>query len=299
MNTGETVRKIRLIKGLSQKQVYSGIISRSFANRFESGENDIQAGKLFQILDNLAISPNEFQYISNDYQLSPIDSMLAEAGHLYEAQSFSALAHWLHKHQDSNNIQVQIVAGFVELLLVLFGHLNFSLTKNIRVFISHLLGQKNWTLQEIKRVDMLVPVISAHKEFKIKVSTVTARMEKNCAEYLPKYEDKFQISGILINYYGVVLQTYLNNRDYTAAYDFREKFVNLNESLFDWDARVHRQLWLAVWELYFGDFTFGKKTLDRIINFKKIFNTKFDLNIDSVTQVRVKEAQKYRKSVKK
>ncbi|MFT8461518.1 MAG: hypothetical protein ABF670_07465 [Liquorilactobacillus ghanensis] len=44
---GITVRKIRLIKGMAQKQVYAGIISRSFANRFESGENDILSEKLF------------------------------------------------------------------------------------------------------------------------------------------------------------------------------------------------------------------------------------------------------------
>ena len=66
---GVTTRKIRLIKGLSQKQVYGGIISRSFANRFESGTNDIQASKFLKILDNLAISPTEFQYINNNYEL--------------------------------------------------------------------------------------------------------------------------------------------------------------------------------------------------------------------------------------
>lgn len=57
---GPTIKKIRMIKGLSQKQVYANIISRSFANRLESGTNDIQAEKFLLILDNLGISPSEF-----------------------------------------------------------------------------------------------------------------------------------------------------------------------------------------------------------------------------------------------
>ncbi len=42
-NIGQTVQQIRKIKGFTQSEVYSGIISRSFAFRFENGESDISA----------------------------------------------------------------------------------------------------------------------------------------------------------------------------------------------------------------------------------------------------------------
>ncbi|QHM43523.1 hypothetical protein C7M38_01650 [Lactiplantibacillus plantarum] len=69
-NIGETIHQIRLSKGLTQQEVYSGIISRSFASRFESGANDIGASKLFAILDNLAISADELRFIHQNYQPS-------------------------------------------------------------------------------------------------------------------------------------------------------------------------------------------------------------------------------------
>lgn len=295
---GVTTRKIRLIKGLSQKQVYAGVISRSFANRFESGANDIQASKFLKILDNLAISPTEFQYINNNYELSQIDQMLTKVNYLYNTHAFSSLAHWLQQHKNSTNGQVRITAGYVELLLATYDYREFPLSKNIQLLMYHLLSEKNWTVQEIRIVSMLVPVIATHKQFKVKISTITKRMEQNCIHYLTKYSDPFQINNELVNYYGVVFQNYLNSKSYTNAFAMKEKFINLGEKPLDWDARVAQQLWLAVWELYFGNFKSGKLILEKIIDFKKIFKTKFDLNIEAITKVRLQDSQKYRNSKK-
>lgn len=298
VKVGVTTRKIRLIKGLSQKQVYGGIISRSFANRFENGTNDIQAGKFLKILDNLAISPTEFQYINNNYEPSKIDQMLAEVSYLYSVHAFSSLAHWLQQHKSSENEQVQIVAGFAELMLTTYGYRKFPLSKNIHMLVYHLISEKNWTVQEIRIVSMLVPVIATHEQFKIEISTITERMEQNCSHYLTKYSDPFQINDELVNYYGVAFQNYLNSKAYIKACAMREKFISLDEKLFDWDTRISQQLWLAVWELYFGDFKSGKQTLEKIIDFKKIFKEKFALNIEAITKVRVQDSQKYRNSKK-
>ena len=298
VKVGVTTRKIRLMKGLSQKQVYGGIISRSFANRFENGTNDIQAGKFLKILDNLAISPTEFQYINNNYEPSKIDQMLAEVSYLYSVHAFSSLAHWLQQHKSSENEQVQIVAGFAELMLTTYGYRKFPLSKNIHMLVYHLISEKNWTVQEIRIVSMLVPVIATHEQFKIEISTITERMEQNCSHYLTKYSDPFQINDELVNYYGVVFQNYLNSKAYIKACAMREKFISLDEKLFDWDTRISQQLWLAVWELYFRDFKSGKQTLEKIIDFKKIFKEKFALNIEAITKVRVQDSQKYRNSKK-
>lgn len=276
---GVTIRKIRLIKGLSQKQVYAGIISRSFANRFESGTNDIQASKFLQILNNLAISPTEFQYINNNYELPKVEQMLTEVNYLYNTHAFTLLAQWLRQHKNNKNEQVQIVAGYVELLLATYSYREFPLSKNIQMLMHHLLNKKNWTIQEIRLISMLVPVIATHKQFKI--STITERVEQNYSHYLTKYSDPFKISNELVNYYGVVLQSHLNTKSYAQAYAIRDKFTNLDEKVFDWDARITKQLWLAVWELYFGDFNSGKHELEEIIDFKHIFKTRFDLNIVS------------------
>lgn len=290
---GQTIREIRAIKGLSQKQVYAGIVSRSFANRFENGANDIQAEKFLKILDNLGISPSEFQYINNDYQLSPIEQMLAKINYLYDTHAFQTLATWLQQHKTNHNLQIQIVIGYAEVLLSAYSYHQFSLSKNMRLIVQHLLNEKSWTLQEIKMVNILIPIIATHKQFKISIEAITRRVEQNYQLYLTKYADPFRIYNELLNYYGVVFQNYLNIKDYKAAYDFKSKFL-LDENLLDWNARVTQQLWLAIWELYFGSYNNGKSTLEKIIDFKKIFPTSFALNINAIVDIRLKDALTYR-----
>ncbi|MCF7523150.1 hypothetical protein L3X07_06975 [Levilactobacillus brevis] len=38
---GRTLKQIRLAKGFTQKEIYQGIVSRSFAIRLESGQHDL------------------------------------------------------------------------------------------------------------------------------------------------------------------------------------------------------------------------------------------------------------------
>lgn len=112
---GETIHQIRLTKGLTQKEVYSGIISRSFASRFESGANDIGASKLFAILDNLAISADELRFIHQNYQPSSYDQAFWTIRHAYETQNFPALAAWIRNHQHSPHAYEQLIASYASI----------------------------------------------------------------------------------------------------------------------------------------------------------------------------------------
>ncbi|EDN8098979.1 helix-turn-helix domain-containing protein, partial [Listeria monocytogenes] len=47
---GELIREIRLSKGLTQKEVYTGIISRSYAIGFEKGKHEITLSLFEEIL---------------------------------------------------------------------------------------------------------------------------------------------------------------------------------------------------------------------------------------------------------
>ena len=55
MYHGEVVRKIRLSKGLTQKEVYLGIVSKSYAIEFEKGNHSISATLLLDILERLSL----------------------------------------------------------------------------------------------------------------------------------------------------------------------------------------------------------------------------------------------------
>lgn len=69
-NFGETLRKIRLEKGLTQKSLYHDLLSKSYAVRFEQGKHDISFVLLLEILERLPMEISEFLFIHRNYQPS-------------------------------------------------------------------------------------------------------------------------------------------------------------------------------------------------------------------------------------
>lgn len=68
---GITIRRIRLSKGFSHKEIYTGILSKSFAIDFEKGMYDIKFSLMLKILDRLMISVDELLLIHSQYKATP------------------------------------------------------------------------------------------------------------------------------------------------------------------------------------------------------------------------------------
>lgn len=68
---GITIRKIRLSKGFSQKEIYTGILSKSFAIDFEKGMYDIKFHLMLKILDRLMVPVDELLLIHSQYKTAP------------------------------------------------------------------------------------------------------------------------------------------------------------------------------------------------------------------------------------
>jgi transcriptional regulator with XRE-family HTH domain len=60
---GPLIKKIRLSKHYTQKEVYSGVTSRSFYAKFEAGEYAIEASKFKRMLENMYMSEPEFFFL--------------------------------------------------------------------------------------------------------------------------------------------------------------------------------------------------------------------------------------------
>lgn len=65
VKSGEVIRYIRKSKRIKSKSVYANILSRPAISKFEKGISDTTTDKLFEILDNLNISLEEFYFIYN------------------------------------------------------------------------------------------------------------------------------------------------------------------------------------------------------------------------------------------
>lgn len=71
---GETIRKIRLSKGLTLKDVAINQLSPAFLSKVERNESDISMRRFEIILTQLHVTYDEFQFLRNDYALNPQDN---------------------------------------------------------------------------------------------------------------------------------------------------------------------------------------------------------------------------------
>lgn len=71
MEFGQTLKKIRKNRALTQKDVCEGIMKQGTYSRIENGQLAIGATQLAQIVERLSISLNEFLFIHQNYSATP------------------------------------------------------------------------------------------------------------------------------------------------------------------------------------------------------------------------------------
>ncbi|MCZ2259988.1 helix-turn-helix domain-containing protein [Sporosarcina sp. G11-34] len=91
MVMGAAFKIIRKNKGLSQKEVAADIISTSFYSKLENENSNISADLFFQVLDNLDIALEEFEYIYNDYSHTSKKKIDDECKQIYYAGDITKL----------------------------------------------------------------------------------------------------------------------------------------------------------------------------------------------------------------
>lgn len=97
MKYGEKIREIRISKGLSQKEVYWGILSKSYAIEFEKGKHNISAVLLIAILEQLFMDIDEFMYIYETYHLNERSEYIERYAKYSNSHDLPGLYELLHE----------------------------------------------------------------------------------------------------------------------------------------------------------------------------------------------------------
>lgn len=290
---GETVKTIRKIKGYTQSEVYSGIMSRSFGHRFESGENDISATKLFQILDNLSISADEFRFIQNNYQQYTYQAVLQTLMAAYDSHDLQIMGKIIGDYKNSPELNFRSVSAIGEILLETYHSKTFRVTSDIQVLWDQLFLAKAWTIQEIKIAEILLP-IAVSLDRQAMIPTIVARYEENCQRYISETSDPFHISDQLAEVDLTLIQIYLNLKDYARARGLRSKVMALKPAFLTWQGRFTQQLVILIWHLYFGSEDEAAKISDALTGIESLYSPVIDHNIFAIIKIRQKLAKQYR-----
>ena len=76
MHFGQTLKKIRQNRALTQLDVCDGIMKQGTYSRIENGQLDIGAAELAEIVERLNISLNEFLFIHQNYEATPRQQLI-------------------------------------------------------------------------------------------------------------------------------------------------------------------------------------------------------------------------------
>ena len=97
---GELLRELRIKKGMTQKQLYDSVMSKSYAIRFEQGKHEISFHLIQLLLERLGMEIDEFLYIHHGFKESLIEQFYDEYGLKGNANDIDGLILLRSQYQD-------------------------------------------------------------------------------------------------------------------------------------------------------------------------------------------------------
>ncbi|MBC2328980.1 Rgg/GadR/MutR family transcriptional regulator [Listeria swaminathanii] len=155
---GELIREVRLSKGLTQKEVYTGIISKSYAIGFEKGKHDITLGLFEEILKRVMLSSDEFFFMNRGFSLAEEDNFwykFAQAANQKDLTELETLHDAiLQQKGERATLREAIVHSRIEINKQLLLNNKFDVSivsdEDKAVIQTYLWKVQSWTLEEIR-----------------------------------------------------------------------------------------------------------------------------------------------------
>lgn len=222
---GKTIREIRLNKGMTQKEIYLGVVTRSFYAKFEKGEYDISASKFAKMLDQLAISFEEFIYIHEGYNGSLLE-LRDKISSLYLENKLDAIIDLYEQHKNSKVPQhrTEALRGY---MLVYISYENYMRMPRdpANQYKEYLKQMKSWTLKEVEEYTHIVSryfvFFDDQKEHYLLSEKAVSSLEK-----YKQFGDEQKVQHLFIRLLIEEIQYMLLNGKVEQADTFRLKIKN-------------------------------------------------------------------------
>lgn len=118
INFGQTIRQIRLAKGITQPEIYAGVMSRSFYSEFEHNHHHIRVDQFIALLKNLNVDISEFLFIANHYDFDDENELTQLVNDLYNERNISALLPLSEKYRHDRSRNIRFIAMRAYLLFM-------------------------------------------------------------------------------------------------------------------------------------------------------------------------------------
>ncbi|MBD8032490.1 MULTISPECIES: XRE family transcriptional regulator [Solibacillus] len=223
-NYGQTIKKIRVGKGLSQRYVSNNICTQGNFSKFELGENkDIKHSTLSEFLVRIETSYEEFKYINNGYNMSLRDEIINNfynqtynnSDNLLQLQQ-SCISYLNECPEDKLISKINIIIKSLRILA------NTNDIHNAK-----LLAEPIWT--ELSRRDNLYlsDIFLLNAILYIFPVDTAVEMKNFAFRHIEKYKNFQNINRIKINFLVNLSLLYLKNNDYNMALEQLENSIEL------------------------------------------------------------------------
>ena len=159
LSHGELLRELRIKKGVTQKELYSDVMSKSYAIRFEQGKHEISFHLIQLLLERLGIELDEFLYIQHEYKESLVEQFYDEYGLKGNANDIKGLMALRETYRDfpdsyQNDLRIAELNARIEQLSYFnqYGVLSKeAVSQETRDTIHDYLDQiQTWTIGELR-----------------------------------------------------------------------------------------------------------------------------------------------------
>jgi Rgg/GadR/MutR family transcriptional activator len=151
---GQTARGIRLSKGFSQKEIYTGIVSKSYAISFEQGNTMLNYQDLTLVLERLCVTLQEFEFIRAGYRNPESVSLWRSFANAANSKQQERLEELYRLHKNDKSDFNKVIAYLSRAILYSFSsgtsHPSTPCTTDEQRFLTnYLLKKESWMLEEI------------------------------------------------------------------------------------------------------------------------------------------------------
>lgn len=225
---GKVVRDIRLNKGYSQKYLYSGIVSKTYAIDFEKGLHDMSVTKFMDVLARLEMKLEEFEFIANGYQSSEeitSNVLIAIATNRGDIETLRKLRAYYDTPKTKED---EVLKARLNLLIYSYEesdkkHIEPAVYKkeDVEVLKNHLMSVESWTLKEFAFF------LNNGYHFDYETYRILTEFALKQLRQYNSYPDVFKIKSYLfVNF----LSTALESKDWDSINNYRQDFYEVTKN---------------------------------------------------------------------
>lgn len=199
-HSGLTARSIRLSKSFSQKEIYTGIVSKSYAIAFEQGKAMLSYHDLIEVLERLSVTLQEFEFIRGGYRNPGTVSLWRSFSLAANSKNGQQLEELYYQHRNDKADYNKVIACLSRAI-----HHSFSsdnpqpsppCTKSEKQFlINYVMSKESWMLEEINLFSSYYYLFDADTQRQL-IQTCCSSLRRY--EEYPHYEERMY--NLLTNY---------------------------------------------------------------------------------------------------